>query len=364
MGDSTLKLRNLIDIEDLSLEEWDELYALAKEIIAHPKDYAGALRGDVMASLFFEPSTRTNFSFQTAMLRLGGSVFGFADPSSSSTSKGETLKDTIKMVSSYADVIVMRSPKEGAAKAGSLYSEVPLVNAGDGGHMHPTQTLTDLTTIAALRGGIENLNVGLCGDLKNGRTVHSLIKAMAKFPNIRFYLIAPRDLAIPGYMVEFLKANSLPFVEVTNLEATMPQLDVLYMTRIQRERFTDPLEYDRLKGVYVLTPAKLRLAKSDLLIMHPLPRVDEISQSVDNDPRAVYFEQARYGMFARMALLIKLVEQGRQRPEPQEIGTEPLCRNKSCITQSELYLPPLTRDVAGKRCCAYCDKEIPQGVVR
>ena len=353
-----LKLRNLIDIEDLSLEEWNELYGLASQIIAHPKEYVDALHGDVMASLFFEPSTRTNFSFQTAMLRLGGSVFGFADPSSSSTSKGETLKDTVKMVGSYADVIVMRSPKEGAAKAASLYAEVPVINAGDGGHMHPTQTLTDLTTIASLRGGIGDMNVGLCGDLKNGRTVHSLIKALAKFPGIRFYLIAPRDLAIPGYMVEFMKEHQMPFVEVTNLEATMPQLDVLYMTRIQRERFTDPLEYDRLKGVYVLTRTKLKLAKPDLLIMHPLPRVDEIAQSVDDDPRAVYFEQARYGMFARMALLMKMVEQGRRRPEPQEIGEKPLCRNKNCITQTELYLPNLTKTIGGKTCCAFCDKEI------
>ena len=308
---------------------------------------------------FFEPSTRTNFSFQTAMLRLGGSVFGFADPKSSSTSKGETLKDTVKMVSSYADVIVMRSPKEGAAKAASLYSDVPVINAGDGGHMHPTQTLADLTTIASKRGEIRDLNIGLCGDLKNGRTVHSLIKAMAKFPGIRFYLIAPRDLAIPAYMIEFMKANGQRFVEVTNLEATMPQLDVLYMTRIQRERFIDPLEYDRLKGVYILNRGKLRTAKKDLLIMHPLPRVDEIEQDVDEDPRAVYFEQARYGMFARMALLLTLVKgQGRQTPEPQEIGKSPLCHNPRCITQSELYLPNLTKTTGGKCCCAFCDKEI------
>ena len=353
-----MKLRNLIDIEDLTLEEWNELYELASQIIAHPRDFTDALHGDVMASLFYEPSTRPNFSFQTAMMRLGGSVFGFADPKSSSTSKGETVKDTVKMVSGYADVIVVRSPQEGMARAMSLYADVPVVNAGDGGHMHPTQTLADLTTIATLRGGIGNLNVGLCGDLKYGRTVHSLIKALAKFPGIRFYLIAPRDLAVPGYMVDFLKENILPFVEVTNLEATMPQLDVLYMTRIQRERFTDPLEYDRLKGVYVLTRSKLKLAKQDLLVMHPLPRVDEIAQNVDDDPRAVYFDQARYGMYARMALLIKLVEQGRKKAQPQPIGETPLCRNPRCITQTELYLPPLTRQVGQKRCCGYCDKEI------
>ncbi len=353
-----MKLRNLIDIEDLTLEEWHELYGLASQIIAHPKEFSDALRGDVMASLFYEPSTRTNFSFQAAMERLGGSVFGFADPKASSVAKGETLKDTIKMVSSYSDVVVIRSPWEGAARVASLYAEVPVINAGDGGHMHPTQTLADLTTIATLRGGIQNLNVGLCGDLKNGRTVHSLIKALAKFPGIRFYLIAPRDLAIPGYMLEFLKANQLPFVEVTNLDATMPQLDVLYMTRIQRERFTDPLEYDRLKGVYVLTAAKLKAAKKDLLVMHPLPRVDEIAVNVDDDPRAVYFDQARYGMFARMALLILLTQQGRRKPEPQPIGETPLCHNRSCITQTELYLPPMTKSVGGKCCCAFCDKEI------
>lgn len=354
-----MKLRNLIDIEDLSLEEWNELYGLASQIIAHPKDFVDALHGDVMASLFFEPSTRTNFSFQTAMLRLGGSVFGFADPKSSSTSKGETLKDTIKMVSGYADVIAMRSPYEGAAKAASLYSDVPVINAGDGGHMHPTQTLADLTTIATLRGEIRDLNIGLCGDLKYGRTVHSLIKAMAKFPGIRFYLIAPRDLAIPNYMIEFMKANGQKFVEITNLEATMPQLDVLYMTRIQRERFTDPLEYDRLKGVYVLSRGKLRNAKKDLLIMHPLPRVDEITQDVDDDPRAVYFAQARYGMFARMALLLTLVkQQPRQSPPPQEIGEKPCCHNPRCITQSQMYLPNLTKEIGGRRFCAFCDKEI------
>ena len=353
-----MKLRNLIDIEDLSLEEWNELYALANRLITHPKECKDVLSGDVMGSLFFEPSTRTNFSFQTAMLRLGGSVFGFADPKSSSTSKGETLKDTIKMASSYADVIVIRSPVEGAAKAASLYAEVPVINAGDGGHMHPTQTLTDLTTIAALRGEIKDLNIGLCGDLKNGRTVHSLIKAMAKFPNIRFTLIAPRDLAIPSYMIDFMKERGMKFQEVTNLESTMPMLDVLYMTRIQRERFTDPLEYDRLKGVYVLTRSKLARAKKDLLVMHPLPRVDEIANDVDDDPRAVYFEQARYGMFARMALLMKMVEQGRKKPEPVEIGTGPICSNKRCVTQTELYLPNLTKEIGGKCCCAFCDKEI------
>ncbi len=353
-----MKLRNLIDIEDLRLEDWEALYSLCTQIIEHPLDFADALKGRVMASLFYEPSTRTNFSFQTAMLRLGGSVFGFSDPNSTSAAKGETLKDTIKMVGAYADVIVMRSPKEGAAKAASLYAEVPVINAGDGGHMHPTQTLADLTTMSRLLGGIDGLHVGLCGDLKNGRTVHSLVKALAKFQDVSFSLIAPEDLRMPTYMLEFMKDHGMRFIQVSNLESTIPQLDVLYMTRIQRERFTDPLEYDRLKGVYVLTRRKLERAKRHMLVMHPLPRVDEITQDVDDDPRAAYFEQARFGMFARMALLMKLVEQGRKKPESVEIGTAPLCHNKNCITQSELYLPPYTKTVGGSRCCAYCDKEL------
>ena len=309
-----------------------------------------------MASLFYEPSTRTNFSFQTAMLRLGGQVFGFADPKSSSAAKGESLKDTIKMVSGYADVVVMRTPWEGAAKAASLYSDVPVVNAGDGGHMHPTQTTADLTTITRLRGAVDGLNVGLCGDLKNGRTVHSLIKAMEKFQNVRFFLIAPRDLAVPEYLRQFMRERNMPFLEVSGLEPVIPQLDVLYMTRIQRERFIDPLEYERNKGVYILTRAKLGRAKEDLLVMHPLPRVDEIAVDVDDDPRAVYFQQARYGMFARMALLADLANQPRlDRTQAVEIGTRPVCRNPRCITQSQPYLPPLVKKNGGVDCCAFCD---------
>ena len=235
-------MRHLIDFGDLPRQEWDALYARASQIMDDPGKAADVCRGKVSANLFYEPSTRTNFSFQTAMLRLGGSVFGFADPNSSSVAKGETLKDTIKMVSGYADVIVMRTPWEGAAKAASLYSNVPVVNAGDGGHMHPTQTMADLTTITRLLGRVDGLSVGLCGDLKNGRTVHSLIKAMAKFQDVRFFLISPRELAIPEYMRTFLKENQMPYTEVTGLEAVSPQLEVLYMTRIQRERFSDPRE--------------------------------------------------------------------------------------------------------------------------
>lgn len=353
-------MRHLIDFGDLTRQEWDDLYARADKIIDHPEQYLDVCKGKVMASLFYEPSTRTNFSFQTAMLRLGGTVFGFADPRSSSVAKGETLKDTIKMVSSYADVIVMRTPWEGAAKAASLYSEVPVINAGDGGHMHPTQTTADLTTITRLRGSVDGLSVGLCGDLKNGRTVHSLIKALAKFKDIRFFLIAPRDLAIPDYLRQFMRDNHMPFVEVTGLEPVIPQLDVLYMTRIQRERFVDPLEYERNKGIYILTRSKLSRAKENLLVMHPLPRVDEITVDVDDDPRAVYFQQARFGMFARMSLLSDLANQPRKIPGPVEIGHGPICRHPNCITQTEHYLPPLVKINGGVPCCGFCDTPLDQ----
>lgn len=351
-------MRHLIDFGDLPRQEWDELYARASRIIDRPEDFLDACRGKVACTLFYEPSTRTNFSFQTAMLRLGGSVFGFADPKSSSVAKGETLKDTIRMVSAYSDVVIMRNPREGAAKAASLYSEVPVINAGDGGHMHPTQTMTDLTTITKLRGSVDGLSIGLCGDLKNGRTVHSLIKALAKFQGVKFYLISPRELAIPDYLRRFMKDSGMWNVEVTGLETVIPQLDVLYMTRIQRERFVDPLEYERCKGVYIVTRDKLDRAKKELLIMHPLPRVDEIHIDVDDDPRAVYFEQARYGMFARMALLMDLANQPRVAPGAVEIGTRPVCHNPNCITQTELYLPPLVKRTGGVDCCAFCDAEL------
>ena len=358
-GEIPVSFRHLIDFGDLTRAQWETLYHRAEEIMDHPEDYLDACRGKLEASLFFEPSTRTNFSFQTAMLRLGGTVFGFADPKSSSTAKGETLKDTIKMVSAYSDVIVMRNPREGAAKAASLYSEVPVINAGDGGHMHPTQTMADLTTITRLRGKVDGITVGLCGDLKNGRTVHSLIKALAKFDNIRFYLISPRELAIPDYMRIFMRENGMRFSEVTGMEPVIPMLDVLYMTRIQRERFLDPLEYERNKGVYILNRRKLSRAKKDMMVLHPLPRVDEITVDVDDDPRAQYFEQARCGMYARMALLMDLANQGHKRPEPVEICTSPVCSNPNCITQTEgTYLPALVKMIGTQECCAYCDKAL------
>ena len=352
-------MRHLIDFGDLTREEWDELYRRASQIMDDPARFMDICHGKVACNLFYEPSTRTNFSFQTAMMRLGGTVFGFADPNSSSVAKGETLKDTVKMVSGYADVIVMRTPWEGSAKAASLYSHVPVVNAGDGGHMHPTQTMADLTTITRLHGGVDGLSIGLCGDLKNGRTVHSLIKAMAKFKDIRFFLISPRELAIPDYVRTFMQEHNMHFTEVTGLEAVIPQLDVLYMTRIQRERFVDPLEYERNKGVYILTRRKLERAKSDMLVMHPLPRVDEITVDVDDDPRAAYFQQARFGMFARMALLADLANQPRlEQTDVVEIGTRPVCSNPNCITQTQHYLPPLVKKNGGKDCCAFCDAEL------
>ena len=350
--------RNLIDITDLSVEEINQLIATAEDIIANPVKYQDACAHKQLATLFFEPSTRTRLSFESAMLALGGSTLGFSGASSSSTAKGETVGDTIHTVSCYADIIAMRHPKEGAPYAASQFSEVPIINAGDGGHMHPTQTMADLTTITRLRGKVDGLSVGLCGDLKNGRTVHSLIKALAKFEGIKFFLIAPRELAVPEYMRAFMREHGMWFTEVTGLESVIPQLDVLYMTRIQRERFVDPLEYERCKGVYVLTRRKLDRAKKELLVMHPLPRVDEIAIDVDDDPRAVYFEQARYGMYARMALLTDLANQEREKPEPVEIGVKPVCSNPNCITQTEHYLPPLVKQNGGVDCCAYCDKEL------
>lgn len=300
-------MRHLIDFGDLTREEWESLYARTSEIIDAPEQFINACRGRVSCNLFYEPSTRTNFSFQTAMMRLGGSVFGFADPNSSSVSKGESIKDTVKMVSNYADVVVMRTPWEGSAKAASLYSNVPVVNAGDGGHMHPTQTMADLTTITRLRGGVDGLCVGLCGDLKNGRTVHSLIKALAKFNGIKFFLISPRELAVPDYMRVFMREHQMWFTEVTGLEAVIPQLDVLYMTRIQKERFFNEEDYLRLKGCYELDEKLLQAAPPTMPVLHPLPRIDEIKPDVDNDPRAAYFDQVHNGVYIRMAIILALL---------------------------------------------------------
>ena len=352
-------MRNINDLSELTMEEFRELYKLTSNIIDRPEGYAESARGKVLGSLFYEPSTRTNLSFSTAMMRLGGSVMGFSDPNSSSTSKGETLKDTITMVSSYADMIVMRNPREGAAKAAALYSSIPVINAGDGGHLHPTQTLADMTTILRRRGSADHMKIGICGDLKYGRTVHSLIKFLQKFEDVQFYLIAPRELAIPEYIRRFMVEHGMQFYEVSGLEPVIPMLDVLYMTRIQKERFTSEAEYNSLKGIYCLNARKLRDAKPELLVMHPLPRVDEIAQDVDDDPRAVYFDQARYGMYARMALLLTLSRQPYRKPGKAPEGVHGCrCTNPKCVTKTEPYLPMLTVHSAEGECCAYCDKPV------
>ncbi|HIY52737.1 MAG TPA: aspartate carbamoyltransferase [Candidatus Agathobaculum merdavium] len=346
-------MRHIIDLCDLTEKEFSDLYKLTTNIIDRPEGYTDACRGKVLGSLFYEPSTRTNLSFSTAMMRLGGSVVGFSDPGSSSTTKGETLKDTINMVSSYADLIVMRNPREGAAKAASLYSSVPVINAGDGGHLHPTQTLTDMVTILRYRGSADDMKIGLCGDLKYGRTVHSLLHFLERYHNVQIYLISPDVLALPDYMVQFLKAHNMPFCQARSIEEVLPELDVLYMTRIQRERFSSAQEYENLEGNYQLTAEKMKRAKRDMLVLHPLPRVDEIAQDVDDDPRAVYFRQARFGMFGRMALLLTLSKLPFVRAGYQDIGAHGVrCTNPKCITHSEAYLP--LEGTAGAR-CPYCD---------
>lgn len=303
-----LEGRNLIDPIDFSLEELDEVFCLAEKIIECPEEYSSVCRGKLLATLFYEPSTRTRLSFEAAMLRLGGQVLGFSNASSSSVAKGESLADTIKIVSSYADIIAIRHPKEGAAKVASMYSNVPVINAGDGGHQHPTQTLTDLLTIKKIKKDFSNHTIGLCGDLKFGRTVHSLVKALSRYENNKFILISPEELRIPDYIKkEILMKNNIEFIEVERLEEVIDKLDILYMTRVQRERFFNEEDYIRLKDSYILDEEKMKIAKKDMIVLHPLPRVNEIAMEVDNDPRACYFRQARYGMFVRMALICKLL---------------------------------------------------------
>ena len=301
-------MRHLIDITDFSVEEITAVLNLADEMIARPADYRDAMRGRILATLFFEPSTRTRLSFESAMLSLGGSVLGFSSADSSSTAKGESLTDTIRTVGCYSDIIAMRHPKEGAPMAASFHSPVPIINAGDGGHNHPTQTLTDLMTIRREKGRLDSMVIGLCGDLKFGRTVHSLIGAMSRYEGIRFVLISPPELKVPAYITRTLSDQGIPFTEVESMEEVMPELDVLYMTRVQKERFFNEADYIRLKDTYILDPEKLRAARADLSIMHPLPRVNEISVKVDDDPRAVYFKQVRNGRFVRMALIRTLLE--------------------------------------------------------
>ena len=302
-------MKHLIDIKDLSVEEIDELINVAKDIMANKEKYAKKCEGKKLATLFYEPSTRTRLSFEAAMLDLGGNVLGFSSAQTSSASKGETVEDTVRMVGGYADIIAMRHPKEGAPFVASMKAEVPIINAGDGGHCHPTQTLTDLLTIHCEKHRLSDLTIGICGDLKFGRTVHSLITAMSRYSNIKIVLISPDELKLPDYVkTDVLEKNHMEYVETNNMEEYMPELDILYMTRVQQERFFNEDDYIRLKDYYILNEEKLENAKKDLCIMHPLPRVNEIAVEVDDDPRACYFKQAKYGKFIRMALILKLLE--------------------------------------------------------
>lgn len=302
-------MRHLMSPLDFSVEELDQLLDLAGDIEKHPEKYAHACDGKKLATLFYEPSTRTRLSFEAAMLNLGGNIFGFSDAASSSATKGESVSDTIRMVSCYADICAMRHPKEGAPMVASTVSSIPVINAGDGGHQHPTQTLTDLLTIRSLKGRLNHIVIGLCGDLKFGRTVHSLVRALARYENVTFIFISPEELKIPGYIKEdVLEANHLPYREVERIEDVMPELDILYMTRVQRERFFNEEDYVRLKDFYILNNRKMKLAKEDMIVMHPLPRVNEISVEVDKDPRAAYFRQVQYGVYVRMALILTLLE--------------------------------------------------------
>ncbi len=357
--------KSLINISDLSVAELDELIAAANDMIEHPASYAEVCRGKKLATLFYEPSTRTRLSFEAAMLELGGSVLGFSEANSSSAAKGESVADTARVISAYADIIAMRHPKAGAPYVASCHATIPVINAGDGGHSHPTQTLTDLLTISREKGRLDHLTVGLCGDLKYGRTVHSLIDAMARYEGVRFVLISPEELQLPGYIKhEVMKKAGVAYTETADLEAAIPELDILYMTRIQRERFADPTEYERLKDSYILTPEKLVGAKSDMAILHPLPRVNEISVKVDEDPRACYFRQVLYGKYIRMALILKLLrEQAAGAKEPPVSRADWLvntirCRNPQCITATEQELDHVFRPVNAEMhiCrCLYCE---------
>ena len=355
--------RSIIDIDELSVEELDKIIKRACDIMENPKKYSKACEGKKLATLFYEPSTRTRLSFEAAMMELGGNVLGFSSASSASVSKGESVSDTAKVISCYADIIAMRHPYEGAPLVAAESASIPLINAGDGGHAHPTQTLADLLTIYREHGRLNNMVIGLCGDLKYGRTVHSLIKAMIRYEGVSFVLISPRELSLPAYIkTEVLEKNNVTFAETTSLEEAIPRLDILYMTRIQRERFDDLDEYERLKDSYVLTKSKLAAAKESMSVLHPLPRVNEISVDVDDDSRACYFKQALYGKFMRMSLILSLLEGSagiiREKVTAQD-KKKHKCRNPKCISQIEQELPQRFK-IGTDSCtrCAYCDSMI------
>ena len=355
--------RSIIDIDELSVEELDKIIKRACDIMENPKKYRKACEGKKLATLFYEPSTRTRLSFEAAMMELGGNVLGFSSASSASVSKGESVSDTAKVISCYADIIAMRHPYEGAPLVAAESASIPLINAGDGGHAHPTQTLADLLTIYRGHGRLNNMVIGLCGDLKYGRTVHSLIKAMIRYEGVSFVLISPRELSLPAYIkTEVLEKNNVTFAETISLEEAIPKLDILYMTRIQRERFDDLDEYERLKDSYVLTKSKLAAAKESMSVLHPLPRVNEISVDVDDDSRACYFKQALYGKFMRMSLILSLLEGSVGTIREKVIAQDKKkhkCRNPKCISQIEQELPQRFK-IGTDACtrCAYCDNLI------
>lgn len=305
-------MRHLMSPLDFSVEELDKLFDLAEDIEASPEKYAHACDGKVLATCFYEPSTRTRLSFESAMIHLGGKVLGFSDAANSSASKGESVSDTIRVISCFADICAMRHPKEGAPMVAAEKSGIPVINAGDGGHQHPTQTLTDLLTIRSLKHRLDNMTIGLCGDLKFGRTVHSLIRALVRYENVRFIFISPEELRVPDYITDMLKEKNIPYEEVIRLENVMPSLDILYMTRVQKERFFNEEDYVRLKDFYILDKTKMEYARPDMLILHPLPRVNEISVEIDDDPRAAYFKQVQYGVYVRMALILTLLGKGEE----------------------------------------------------
>ena len=359
-------MRSLNDILELSTAELDELISVALDIAANPEKYHEACKYKKLATLFFEPSTRTRLSFEAAMLELGGTVLGFSEAGSSSAAKGESVADTAKTVSCYADIIAMRHPREGAPYVASRAATIPVINAGDGGHNHPTQTLADLLTINRELGRLNNLTIGLCGDLKYGRTVHSLIEAMSRYEGIKFVLISPKELQLPSYIrYNVLEKHQIPYTEVETMEEVMGSLDVLYMTRIQRERFDDKAEYERLKDSYILTMEKMELAKKEMAVLHPLPRVNEISVKVDDDPRAAYFRQALNGKYMRMALILKLLAEAKADPVKESVDTTDFvydltCKNPKCISQVEQELPQifkLTDKAANIHRCIYCEQK-------
>lgn len=351
--------KSLIDLEAMTPQQIDKVIRKAKKIMQSPADYRHACDGKILATLFYEPSTRTQMSFQTAMLKLGGRTIGFDNPMNSSVAKGESLKDTISIISGYADIIAIRHPIEGTAMASSLYANIPVINCGDGGHLHPTQTLADIITLSCEKGRLDNLKIGVCGDLLNGRTVHSLIKTLAKYKNNSFVLISTEELSVPLYIIDILEKNGCKYEISNNLADAITDLDMLYMTRIQRERFKSEEDYEAQKNVFVLDKEKLDKARNDMIILHPLPRVNEITVDIDDDPRALYFKQAQYGMYGRMALILLLLQdEDFTIAHRTTFTTEHKCSNPKCITQQETYLPHLAYEKKGMIMCDFCDKRV------